>query len=157
LIHVVRNAVDHGIEARNDRALGGKSTQASVTLATYESNDELVIEISDDGRGIDAGRALAAAKKRGVALPEEASLVDIITAEGVSTNEVATDLSGRGIGLSAVRHACELDGGTLNVVNHPGKGATFQFKYRKPIVKTGALAAKLAKRWSLVPLKRAAG
>lgn len=157
MVHVVRNAIGHGVESASDRKAAGKSTQATVTLSTYEADNQLVVEVRDDGAGIDVNRALAVAKERGVKLPENPSLVDIVSAVGVSTTAETTELSGRGVGLSAVRHACEQEGGTLHIVNAPGKGVSFQFRFRMPVVKTGALAAKLEKRWSLLPPSKPTG
>lgn len=154
LIHVVRNAVGHGIEAPAERTAKGKPARGTLALAMFELSGQLVLEVRDDGSGVDVPRVLAVAKARGISLPANASLVDIITAEGVSTNEQTTDLSGRGIGLAAVRHACEIEGGNLSAVNDPGKGLALQFRFRMPIVKPGALAEKLEKRWSLMPLVR---
>jgi two-component system chemotaxis sensor kinase CheA len=151
LIHVVRNAVGHGVESPDERVAQGKPPHATITLSTYESNNELFLEVRDDGRGIDLEKALAVAKSKGVQLPNNPSILDAITMEGFSTSTETTDLSGRGVGLSAVRHACEIEGGQIEVINRLGEGVSFRFKFRMPVVKTGALAAKLERRWSLLP------
>jgi two-component system chemotaxis sensor kinase CheA len=151
LIHVVRNAVGHGIEDAGVRTNSGKPARAIITLATRREDDCLVIEIRDDGKGIDESAVMAQARERGIPLPANPSLVDVVTADGFTTSQEATDVSGRGVGLSAVRLACEADGGQIALRTQAGQGATFQFRFRMPVVKTGGLAAKLERRWSLMP------
>jgi len=80
----------------------------------------------------------------------------LVLTDGFSTRADVTDLSGRGVGLSATAEACRAEGGRLEIQNDVGRGARFVFRFRRPVVKTGALAAKVERRWSLVPAKASA-
>ena len=84
-------------------------------------------------------------------LPADSKLEDLLFMEGVSTRQQVSETSGRGVGLSAVKHACEAEGGSVEVITIAGRGTTFRFRFRQPVVKPGALAARLERRWSLRP------
>jgi two-component system chemotaxis sensor kinase CheA len=151
LVHVTRNAVDHGIERSEDRIAQGKTPTGTVTLRTFSQKENFVVEIADDGMGINLPKLVEAARARRVAVADGATVIDLVCADGLSTRELVTDVSGRGIGMAAVRQACEAEGGSLRIISEAGKGATFQFLFRMPIVKTGILAERVVRRWSLVP------
>lgn len=134
LVHVVNNAIDHGIEDAGARALTSKPARASLTLrARLDDNrgdnggDKLVIEVVDDGCGIDWGALAARAQERGLAATTDAERVAILFADGVSTKTTATMVSGRGIGLAAARAACSRLGGAIEVDSAVGFGCTFRF------------------------------
>lgn len=151
LIHVIRNAVDHGLEIPSERESAGKTNPGTVEISTFEEDNELVIQVRDDGRGIDPTQIVRAAKSRGLTFDEDSTLLDRITKGSITTRATVSETSGRGIGLASVRATCEQEGGHMVLINEPGRGATFQFRFRMPVVKTGALAARLARRWSLKP------
>jgi two-component system, chemotaxis family, sensor kinase CheA len=125
LVHVVRNAVDHGIESPEERAAAGKPA-ATVSLRAKRGHDALLVEVEDRGRGIDWS---ALARKAGIA-PEHATedqLLDLLFRDGLSSRSTATETSGRGVGLAAVREACLEIGGSVTVRSQPGGGTTFGF------------------------------
>jgi two-component system, chemotaxis family, sensor kinase CheA len=135
LSHLVRNALDHGIEPRGSR--GDKPARGSVRVAVSEDEQTVRIEVADDGRGIDVGRVAARALERGLVSPERlAELPDgglsLIFLDGVSTAEHTTTLSGRGIGLSAVQSAVEAIHGTVTIQTHVGRGTVFVLEIPKP-------------------------
>ena len=133
LMHIVRNAVDHGIESPEERAAAGKTNPPTVTLsAGYESN-EVVISCKDNGAGMDATKILAKAKKNGLLTkPEseytEKEIFNFVVAAGFSTNEEVTQYSGRGVGMDVVKQNIEKVGGKLIVNSKLGKGSTFTIR-----------------------------
>lgn len=133
LLHVLRNAVDHGVEAPEVRSAAGKPAIAEITLAARREGDQVVVEVSDDGSGIDLAGIRAAAVGRGLlaaeeaeALPDEAAQA-LIFAPGFSTREDVTDLSGRGVGMDAVKSAVERLGGKVSLQSRPGHGTRIRF------------------------------
>src|SRR5579883_2900435 len=127
--HVVRNAVDHGIERPDDRARAGKPGRPRLILAARQAAGEVSIEVTDDGPGIDW--SAVAVKARSLRLPcqAHADLVDALFRDGVSTKGDVTELSGRGVGLGAARAACERLGGRVTVTSGPRGGAVFRFTF----------------------------
>jgi two-component system chemotaxis sensor kinase CheA len=127
LVHVVSNAVDHGIEDAEARAATQKPARSHVRLAARMVDHKVVVEISDDGRGIDWEALAARGKERGMPTATAAERTAILFADGVSTKTTASTISGRGVGLAAARAACERLGGTIEVESVVGAGATFRF------------------------------
>jgi len=133
ILHVLRNALDHGVEAPDARALAGKPELAEITLAAWREGDQVVIEVRDDGNGIDPNAIRAAAVGRGMldaeaasAMPDAAAL-ELIFAPGFSTKDDVTDLSGRGVGMDAVRIAVGRLGGKVSVQSRQGQGTLVRF------------------------------
>jgi two-component system chemotaxis sensor kinase CheA len=128
LLHLLRNAVDHGIEAPHLRLLAGKPSTGRITISARRDRDRVVLEIADDGKGMNAGRLREAAVRRGTySLEQAAALTErealqLATLPGVSTADVVTDVSGRGVGLDAVRKTLETVGGTLELESARGLG-----------------------------------
>lgn len=131
LVHVVRNAVDHGVEPPEERRILGKSA-ARLTFATRVVDRELVIEVSDDGRGIDWDRLSDKASARGLPTSTTKDLVDALFADGVSTCDDASDTSGRGVGMAAVRRAVEDLGGRIDVTSVARRGTTIALRIPHP-------------------------
>ncbi len=129
LIHMVRNSVDHGIETPDQRQQQGKPAQGTVTLRAFHQGGNIVIELKDDGRGLDRERILAKAVEKGLAKPGEPlsdeQVFNFILSAGFSTAEKITDISGRGVGLDVVRRNVEKLHGKIEIQSVPGQGATF--------------------------------
>ena len=126
--HLVRNAIVHGIERPEDRMAGGKRALGQVHVRAAARGDEVMIEVADDGAGIDATKLAATAATRGVELPPGAGPFDVLFESGFSTKE-GTDISaGRGVGLSAVRDAVRRQGGQIQVTSTVGLGSVFRLR-----------------------------
>ncbi|MCY1081525.1 hybrid sensor histidine kinase/response regulator [Archangium lansingense] len=131
MVHLLRNAVDHGIEMPDERERVGKHHEGALTLRVEQQGNILVLELSDDGRGIDVQMVRASAERKGLisvdegARMHEAQLRDLIFRPGFSTRSDVTDTSGRGVGLDAVRSAVEAMQGRIEVVSTKGSGTRF--------------------------------
>jgi two-component system chemotaxis sensor kinase CheA len=128
-VHAVRNAIDHGIEDVAERQRQGKPDTAQLSLRSTVENGALVIEIRDDGRGIHWDRVRERARGLGIASETPDDLVEALFAEGVSTKDEVTDLSGRGVGLSALRAAARTEGGRLAIASVPRHGTSLRFEF----------------------------
>ncbi|HYW86072.1 MAG TPA: chemotaxis protein CheA, partial [Spirochaetia bacterium] len=128
LVHLVRNAVDHGLETPAGRAARGKSPEGTVRLAAFQDGDHICIQVSDDGRGLDRDAILEKALQKGLIRPDEAGTSDterilgFIFMPGFSTARTVTDISGRGVGMDAVKRTVEEMGGKVRVQSVPGTG-----------------------------------
>lgn len=136
LVHMVRNAVDHGIEGEGDRRASGKPLLATIKLAAYHDERTVVVELSDDGRGLDPAKILAKATSKGL-VPPGADLgldqiYELLFAPGFSTAEQVTAISGRGVGMDVVKRNIESLGGKIVITSTVGAGTTFQI--RLPLV-----------------------
>jgi len=128
-VHVVRNAVDHGLEPPAARVAAGKPPAGVIDLATRIEGDRFVITLTDDGRGIDWGRVAIAAAAKGLPATTHDDLVEALFHDGLSTAATVSGVSGRGVGVGAVRAAClDLDG-QLHVRSEAGQGTTFEFNF----------------------------
>jgi two-component system chemotaxis sensor kinase CheA len=126
LAHVVRNAVAHGIEPAGERSAAGKSERGSIRLTAFDRPDKMVLEIADDGRGIDWDAVKQRASERRLPAETQADLEAALFAEGISTATEIDDVSGRGVGLSAVLYELRALGGTIAVETARGVGTTFR-------------------------------
>ncbi|MEO6380218.1 MAG: chemotaxis protein CheA [Caulobacteraceae bacterium] len=130
LLHILRNAVDHGVEPAQGRARAGKPARATVTVRARMQADRVVVEVSDDGRGFDPAAIRAAARRKGLmsddalAGLDDAQAIDLIFLPGFSTTEAVSELSGRGVGMDAVRAAVGRLGGHVYLAGTLGLGAT---------------------------------
>lgn len=151
LVHVVRNAIDHGIEDPATRRARGKPEVGCLRVeAAAPSSSMLEISISDDGGGIDVERV---AKRAGCAVPSSAAqLLDILTTPGFSTRDATTTTSGRGLGLDIVRQTVEALGGTLELSHCPGQGTTLRIRAPLTIAVIAALAFVAGRERYLAPL-----
>ena len=126
LLHLVRNAVDHGIEQAEERAVAGKPRLARVTISARRNGARVEVRVADDGRGLDLERIRARLERQGMAVPEDPSgLARAIFTPGFSTASVVTPVSGRGVGLDVVKNAVEAMRGTVDVEFTPGRGTSF--------------------------------
>jgi len=134
LVHLLRNAVDHGIEPPDHRVNVGKSAEGTVTLSAVQQDDRVVIEVRDDGAGIDVKKVRDRAVSRGLLGEKEAwamgdhEVMQLIFAPGFSTREVADTVSGRGVGLDVVRREVEALNGVVEVSSLPGRDTRFTIK-----------------------------
>jgi two-component system chemotaxis sensor kinase CheA len=134
LMHLVRNCMDHGIEANADeRASGGKPEKATIKLAAINASGEVIITISDDGRGINPEKVLDKAERNGLLMKPRSDYSDreaqnLILLPGFSTNEQVTEYSGRGVGMDVVKQNIEKCGGTITVESKYGQGTSFIIK-----------------------------
>jgi two-component system chemotaxis sensor kinase CheA len=125
--HVLNNAADHGIEGEVERKAVGKASRALVRLSTRLAGDQLIVEVSDDGRGIDWERVRSQAERRGLPAHGERELMNALLSDGFSLKSDVSETSGRGVGLSAVRSAVATLGGRIEVESRPGEGTTWRF------------------------------
>ena len=129
--HVIRNAVDHGIEGVETRRAAGKPEHASLELVTRRDDATLVVEVRDDGQGIDWNTVRAKAKAAGAASESHQDLVDAILSDGFTTRDEVSATSGRGVGLAAIQAAVRDMNGTIEVESERGKGTKFRFTFEK--------------------------
>lgn len=129
LVHVIRNALDHGLEPPEERQASGKPAVGRLTLRARHECDELVLSIEDDGRGIDWVKLAERAQRAGLPSSTHVDLVNALFADGVSTSEGVTTLSGRGVGLGATRQRCLELGGRLSIHSERGVGTRFDFAF----------------------------
>jgi two-component system chemotaxis sensor kinase CheA len=131
LIHLLRNALDHGLESTEERIASNKAEEGKILLKAYHSGNHVFIEVSDDGKGINREKVLTKAIERGVVKEEEANtLTDqqvyaLIFSSGFSTADKISDISGRGVGLDVVKTKIESLGGVISIESVPGHGSTF--------------------------------
>lgn len=127
LIHLLRNAADHGIETKEERIAKGKPAVGTIKLVAYQEGTKALIKVIDDGAGINVEKVKAKAEKVGINTEglSDDEIKNLIFAQGFSTNEVVTDISGRGVGMDVVRAKVSALGGTVDLISEEGKGSTF--------------------------------
>lgn len=158
LIHLIRNSIDHGIESPEDRMKAGKPEFGTVALRAYPDGNTVVIEVEDDGAGINAERVLSKAVSKGIVSQKEAEMlttqeiVNLLFRPGFSTAEVITDLSGRGVGLDVVKTKIESLNGTVEVKTNPGHGSKFTIRLPLTLAIIQALMVNLNKEKYALPL-----
>jgi len=138
VIHVIRNAVDHGIEPPDERVRSGKNGTGVLSLRAAEKDRRLVIEIEDDGRGICWEELAKRARDAGLPSDTRAQLVEAMFSDGVTTRQTASDISGRGVGMAVVRAACVDTGGRYEVWSEPGCGSRFEFSWPLSVIEASA-------------------
>lgn len=158
LIHLLRNAIDHGIEPPEERMQRGKARQGVIRLSAYYEGNQATIVVQDDGRGLDLERLKQKAVQRGVlsareaeTLPERAAM-ELIFASGMSTVETVSSLSGRGVGLNVVKRAVEQISGAIEFESLPGKGCTFLIKLPLTLAIIPALTVRAGAEVFVIPL-----
>lgn len=127
-IHVVRNAVDHGIESPEERKAAGKEEGGCIKLVSKVEGSDFVIEMTDDGRGVNWEKVAEKAEKAGLPFKTRTDLVDALFSDGLSTRDEASDMSGRGVGMSAVKDAVRAMHGTIGISSVSGRGTTVRVK-----------------------------
>lgn len=158
LAHLVRNAADHGIESSADRENAGKPPRGTIRLNSYHEGDQVVIEVSDDGRGLDRRKIVERTIERGILTPEEASrltefeALHLIFTPGISTADHVTEISGRGVGLDVVQSALSNLKGAIELASEPGKGTKFRLMVPLTLASIQALLFRVANRLYAVPI-----
>jgi two-component system chemotaxis sensor kinase CheA len=158
LAHLVRNAIDHGIESAEERVSAGKPAQGTIKLDAYHQGNQIVIEIDDDGRGIDKVRLLEKAVERGVigsgdaAALSEGQVLNLMFHPGLSTAEHVTTISGRGVGMDVVKSVLDRLKGTISISTEAGKGTSFYLKVPLTLAIIKALLFRVSDRIYAVPL-----
>ncbi|MEC1756925.1 chemotaxis protein CheA [Schinkia azotoformans] len=158
IIHLLRNAIDHGIEDPNERETTGKSRKGQVLLKASHEENHIVITISDDGRGIDPEKIKTSAIKKGQITKEEANnmsdkdLSFLIFRSGVSTARKVTDISGRGVGMDIVKSHIEKLNGLVDIDSTVGKGTTFTIKLPLTLAIIRSLLVKIGDKEFAIPL-----
>ncbi|VAX20824.1 Signal transduction histidine kinase CheA, partial [hydrothermal vent metagenome] len=155
LVHLLRNAMDHGLETPEERQASGKNAEGTVTLSAYHSGGNVHIEVSDDGKGLNRERILEKAIDKGLA-EEGAKLSDeevhtLIFMPGFSTHDVATDISGRGVGMDVVRSNIEKLGGRVDITGKPGQGSTFTIKLPLTMAIVDGMIVKIGENRFVIP------
>jgi two-component system, chemotaxis family, sensor kinase CheA len=157
LTHVVRNAIDHGIESPEARVAAGKPAEGTLTMRAFHEGGQVNIEISDDGAGIDPARIATKAIERGLATVEQLrampprEIVNLIFVPGFSTATKVTNMSGRGVGMDVVRTNVEKIGGTVDIASEPGLGTTLKIKIPLTLAIIPALTVECAGERYAVP------
>lgn len=158
LVHLIRNAIDHGIELPEVRVAAGKPEQGSLALRAYHGGNRVFIEIEDDGAGIHVDKVRSKALERGVITPEEATAMTdnevamLIFAPGFSTADVVTDLSGRGVGLDVVKNKIESLGGVVTLETVVGQGTKFQVSLPLTLSIISAMLVQAGEETYAIPL-----
>ncbi|SHI43883.1 two-component system, chemotaxis family, sensor kinase CheA [Clostridium cavendishii DSM 21758] len=130
LIHLLRNAADHGVESAEDRVENGKTPVGTIKLTAYQEGTKAVIKVEDDGAGVNVEKVKAKAERVGISTEgmSDDEIKNLIFSQGFSTNEVVTDISGRGVGMDVVKTKIAALGGTVDLVSELGKGSAFIIK-----------------------------
>jgi two-component system chemotaxis sensor kinase CheA len=158
LMHLVRNAVDHGIEPADERLKAGKPARGTVFLNAYHQGTQVIIEVRDDGRGIDPAHVCQQAVKRGIIKAEEAArltdqeALNLIFESGFSTASEITEVSGRGVGMDVVRSVLDKLKGTVHISTQRARGTTFQLRAPLTLASIQTLLFRVGGRLFAVPL-----
>jgi two-component system, chemotaxis family, sensor kinase CheA len=158
LTHLVRNAVSHGIEGAEERVRGGKPAHGTIRLSAYHHGNQVVVEVSDDGRGIDAQKVKAKALEKGLITFEdadrlsEADVLELVLRPGFSTADEITEIAGRGVGLDVVQNVLNRLKGTVDIETHSGRGTTFRLQLPLTLAIIKALLFRVEQRLYDIPL-----
>ncbi len=156
LVHLVRNTCDHGIEMPDVRRAAGKPETGTLTLSACHKGGNVVIEITDDGAGLNEEKILKKARERGLIKPDQqlspGEIHDLIFLPGFSTAEQVSDVSGRGVGMDVVRKNIQGLGGNVDIFSEPGKGARFTVRLPLTLAIMDGQSVAVGKEFYIVPL-----
>lgn len=162
LTHLVRNAVGHGIETPAERQRQGKPAQGTIRLDAYHHGNQVIVEVSDDGAGIDLLKVKAKAVEQQIATSEEVArmseseIMNLVFRPGFSTADEVTEIAGRGVGLDVVQSVLQRLKGTVSVETRPGQGTTFRLKLPLTLAIIKALLFRVEQRLYAIPLNAVA-
>lgn len=157
-MHMVRNSMDHGIEdTPQERIAAGKSPQGEIILSASHTSSEVVISISDDGKGMDPNKLLAKAKEKGILVKPESEYsrkeaLGLVMLPGFSTNQTVTEFSGRGVGMDVVKKNVESIGGVISLSSEEGKGTTFTMKIPLTLAIVDGMKVTVGKSIFTIPI-----
>jgi two-component system chemotaxis sensor kinase CheA len=158
LLHLIRNAVNHGIESPEARKKTGKPQKGHIRLSARREQDNVIIELTDDGAGINVGRVRAKAIEKGLITPEAAETfttdqaIEMLFQPGFSTADKISDISGRGVGLDVVRRSIEALNGTIRVDTTPGKGSRFELLLPPTMAIVDVMIVRINKKRFGIPI-----
>ncbi len=156
LTHIIRNSADHGIESPAARLAAGKSEEGTIRLNAEHRGGRIVVEVSDDGGGIDPDRVLKKARERGIVSPDavltEDEINNLIFAPGFSTAETVSDISGRGVGMDVVRRNIQDLGGRITLKSERGRGMTLQLALPLTLAVMDGMVIKVNAETYVVPM-----
>jgi len=155
LTHLLRNSLDHGLENRDEREASGKSAVGTISLRAFHQGGNIVIQVADDGRGLNREKILAKAKSRGMAVADDMSDGDVyslIFEPGFSTAEVVTDVSGRGVGMDVVRRNIHALGGRVEIASQLGKGCTVSIRLPLTLAILDGMSVAVGEELYILPL-----
>jgi two-component system chemotaxis sensor kinase CheA len=158
IIHLIRNAVDHGVEGPQERLANGKPEKSQVRLEARQEGDHIVLIVADDGKGMNAEKLRAKALEKGLITDEEANTMDerqslnLVFLPGFSTKDVASDVSGRGVGMDVVKTNIQKLNGTIDIKSQVGKGTTFVISLPLTLAILPVLLVQLGEQPFAVPL-----
>ena len=157
VMHIVRNSCDHGLETPADRLAAGKNDTGTISIRAFHEGGQVVVEVSDDGRGLDAKKLIAKALEKNVLTPDRAANLTeveafaLIFAPGFSTAAKVTNVSGRGVGMDVVRSNVEGIGGTVELRSVAGKGTKLRLKIPLTLAIVQAMIVRLGKNRFVIP------
>ena len=155
LVHMVRNAVDHGVEGPEERLANGKARTGSVRLHAYHASGNVVVELADDGRGLHREKIVAKAIEKGLIESDkgmtDSDVFNLIFAPGFSTADKVTDISGRGVGMDVVRRNLETIRGRIDISSAPGTGTTFAIRLPLTLAVTDGMLVRVGQERFVVP------
>lgn len=158
MMHLLRNAVDHGIEPSDERVAQGKPPAGTIRLTAYHQGNQVILEVADDGRGVDSKRVVEAAIARGLVAQEQAARMsenerlELIFAAGLSTSPQVTELSGRGVGMDVVKSVLDRLKGSVTMRSVVGQGTTFRLQVPLTLAIIKALLFRVCEHLYAVPL-----
>ncbi|WP_135211671.1 chemotaxis protein CheA [Vitreimonas flagellata] len=156
ITHMLRNAVDHGLESTQERIDAGKPAEGTIRLAALHRSGRIVIEVSDDGRGINRERVRAKAIEKGLIAPDlnmtDEEIDNIIFLPGFSTASAISDISGRGVGMDVVKRSIQALGGRISITSNPGKGSTFTLSLPLTLAVLDGMVVSAAAQTLIAPL-----
>ncbi|MGH8269906.1 MAG: chemotaxis protein CheA, partial [Steroidobacteraceae bacterium] len=159
LLHLVRNAIGHGVEVETNRVAAGKDATATLRIKAQRAAEQVLIEVSDDGAGIDVARVCEVAASRGLIRQEQlpgmtqAEALELIFTPGFSTTSQVTQVSGRGVGMDVVRRAVERIGGHVSVASVPGRGTNVRLSLPFSVMMTHVMTVEAGGQMFGLPLE----